>query len=454
MKKIIKVVLSFGLTLAVANCIAEPLSPSSSVLPETLSFSASSPSYDANYGIAFIVSDNGNCVNLRSRPSVESHSMGLYYPGVEVICHSPLSSEWVFVTIGGRTGYIKHEYLQSNPDSSISFPLRTIKNTFNSNWLNLRTHPWLDNESKVIGQYSPGDIVTLMGIIDPDWVYVKTSDGKTGFMMSQYLQEPSNGLTPETPPDHQIYRTCLHTNQHTNEGYTIDADLIRDTNGNLSINISLMLDADYTTNDDLIGFNLYVNHEKILTASPYWPAESKILAATNFCGASHYFRNIDSAYLKPVYEEGGEYSHIIIPFNENTFPEMTQNPIYTPEPSYPTSSETTHFYANQHLKEGYTLSADLAKTTNHNTITLIVSLTLDPDYTTNDDLVGFNLYINGTNVLTAHPYWTADNKILTATNFCGAAQFSGNIQSLYLVPVYEEGGEYAHIIIPFNEEAL
>lgn len=88
----------------------------------------------------------------------------------------------------------------------------------------------------------------------------------------------------------------------------------------------------------------------------------------------------------------------------------------------------------------YTLNATLTQTT-AKLIDVDLVMQFCEGYTTNDDITSFNIYINNQYIANIPPYWAVDNVIQAPTTFGNVIQYIGSLDSIYLVPVFEESGE-------------
>ena len=152
-----------------------------------LSVSKSSANTPENYGTAVIDGRNSDRVHLRVSASSGSSSLGLYFTGTKVLCKSDPNKDWVKVTVGSQTGYMKSEYLYrgSNPSSvRPKQPTAVVKNIKAGSWVNLRGEPTL--RGAVAGKIYKGDVVTVLGETVSNWYYVKVDD-QYGYIMSDYL---------------------------------------------------------------------------------------------------------------------------------------------------------------------------------------------------------------------------------------------------------------------------
>ncbi len=163
-----------------------------------------SPALGANYGTAIIDGRDADRVHLRERSSAVSNSLGLYFTGTQVLCESDPNKEWVMVTIGSQSGYMKSEYLYrgSNPGSvKPKQPAAVVKNQTAGSWVNLREEPSL--RGAVAGRCYGGDVVTVLGETASHWYYAKAGD-LYGYIMSDYLV-----MGASVPPDDSSYGTAI-----------------------------------------------------------------------------------------------------------------------------------------------------------------------------------------------------------------------------------------------------
>lgn len=197
---------------------------------------------------------------------------------------------------------MKSNFLMRENDGVSSMPVRQVHNQRDADWLNLRSAP--SKDSAVINKYFNGKQVTVLGIVNDEWLHVQLDDGNTGFMMSSYLQTGGIGNI-ETVFQNPSFgsSTYLRTTQHTDSGYSVDASVTETRDGILDINIFVTFDSDYTTNDDIASFNLYLNGEQTACVYPYWDKDNRILAPTTFYASIGYRESIYEAYLVPVHEE-------------------------------------------------------------------------------------------------------------------------------------------------------
>ncbi|MCH5287578.1 MAG: SH3 domain-containing protein [Christensenellaceae bacterium] len=120
-------------------------------------------------------------VHLRSAPSTDAPSLGLYFTGTEVECLTDPSMPWVQVNIGAESGYIKSDYLTAGQVTPRT-PFGTVTS---SGRVNLRQSPSL--QAALIGSFDPGTVVTILGETVTNWYYV-SSGSQTGYVMARYVE--------------------------------------------------------------------------------------------------------------------------------------------------------------------------------------------------------------------------------------------------------------------------
>ncbi|MBQ2833008.1 MAG: SH3 domain-containing protein [Clostridia bacterium] len=132
------------------------------------------------------VKTNTRGLNLRAEPN--GMILGSYPRGTKV---SVLSSEhgWSKVEVEGKTGYMSSQWLSSgkpssSESSSAAIGSAVVSNPRDTQVLFLRSEPSTASES--LGYYRNGKTVKLLAKLD-GWYKVEV-DGKTGYMMSQYLK--------------------------------------------------------------------------------------------------------------------------------------------------------------------------------------------------------------------------------------------------------------------------
>ncbi len=134
-------------------------------------------------------------LHLRQSPTSEGKSLGRYYNGTEVAVLSYPSQDWAQVRIGQKQGYLEGymmvkfiSFEQNAVDSAKPLVTTTVKN------LNLRSNP--SKGASSIALYDQGIQVEVMGFTSA-WYHVKTPDGKTGFMMAEFLTPKLEDVLPE-----------------------------------------------------------------------------------------------------------------------------------------------------------------------------------------------------------------------------------------------------------------
>ncbi len=118
-------------------------------------------------------------------------SIAKYFNGVDVEIQSYVANmpDWVFVRIGTAYGYMQVRYLAVGvPANSVrsAIPVLTVNNPNPQDRLNLRAAA--SNTAPSLGKYYNGTRVEVLGIMmDNRWYHVRV-DGRTGYMMANYLR--------------------------------------------------------------------------------------------------------------------------------------------------------------------------------------------------------------------------------------------------------------------------
>ena len=273
-----------------------PQTPNQTTAPS----SPQSPASPA-YGTAIVNNQNGQLLNLRASSSTASESLGLYYTGVEVMCHSDPTLEWVKVTIGNRTGYMKSEFLYHGNDSSSvvpHMPSAAVTNNSANGWLNLRSGPSLDAE--VYGRFYNGDTVTILGVLD-GWCHVKAGD-LYGFMAAGYLN-----VIHTTPSNMPVGSRNYATVQYIMRGYTINAAVTETANNVFAVSVETVIDPNVKLNSYPSSYNLYINRALVASLSTIDDV-SQSPFPLNFVGEVSFSHGISVIQIVPVDSQGMEWT--------------------------------------------------------------------------------------------------------------------------------------------------
>lgn len=142
--------------------------------------------------VATIVSPNSGGVNLRVGPSMDYEILGQYKGGQYVLVLQQ-GNGWWKVSIDGKVGYIKTDFLKEGirkpyekESSTVVKGVGTaiVSNPKNTQVLNLRLQA--DATSRVLGQYRNGVRLTLLAY-GTEWCKVQDQSGTVGYMMTKYL---------------------------------------------------------------------------------------------------------------------------------------------------------------------------------------------------------------------------------------------------------------------------
>lgn len=265
--------------------------PEGKLIPEPTSLSV--------YGTAVVNNVNGKFIHLRETDSEDSNSLGLYYNGVKVLCNTDPYSEWVSVTIGNRTGYMKSEFLyKGNDPGSVAprTPLAAVTNNSFNGWLNLRSEPSIDGQ--VLGRLYNGDVVTILGVLD-EWYHVKTSYAY-GFVLSDYLD-----IIDTEPKGMPVGSRKYSTIQYMIRGYTISASMVETSANNFDVAIQIIINPAIKLNSYPNSYHLYINGvmtETIHTAQNI----NDVIIPTQFADSITFAHEISLIQLVPVDDQGAE----------------------------------------------------------------------------------------------------------------------------------------------------
>lgn len=256
-----------------------------------------------DHGTAILTSPGDNMVVWRSAPEDDAPGHMLYFQGLQVRCLSDPLQDWVEVDFGIQTGFVSKDNLlvgQSAEEGAPFLPVMVMANKSHGAWLNLRAQRSLD--SSVLGKYVDGDLVTVYGVSkDGEWAHVGTEDGKQGFMVPFYLWNHSP-LTQHFVSE-RVYERSLHMERGLEARGFVGENFANDT---FIAEVYLTFDSGYTTNDDIVGFNLYINDTMVVRLNPVLNPENPETAPIIFAAAFPFHDAIDKVHLVAVLEEAGE----------------------------------------------------------------------------------------------------------------------------------------------------
>lgn len=129
-------------------------------------------------------------LNLRQSPSLDAPVLGIYYNGAACTVLATIDG-WYFVSIDGKQGFFRSEFIQINGGKSGVAVVRTG----NSGKLNLRSAPRSD--ASVLAQYANGTSVTVL--LKGNTYWKVQVEGRTGYMESRFLTENGGNNTVVNP---------------------------------------------------------------------------------------------------------------------------------------------------------------------------------------------------------------------------------------------------------------
>lgn len=205
----------------------------------------------------------------------DSKIIGRYYNGVVVTLLSDPAFQLAKVIIGNMEGYMQTAYLTYDLDKiealpEQELPIKRISLKDSKSKLNLREHPSQDSRSA--GQYANGQEVMLLGI-SGEWSHVMIGD-KTGFMKTSFLQDTgrSAAVSPlmhnnsTSKPLQGASRKYSVEKRNDYRGYSVLASLVETAENTFAVDIHVQYPDQWTMNDDIISFGIYVNGEKLANA--------------------------------------------------------------------------------------------------------------------------------------------------------------------------------------------
>jgi len=134
--------------------------------------------------IAVIDAGNSTKLHLRSVPSTEGASKGLYFSGTQVLCLSDPQAEWVTVAIGADTGFMHSAYLRTGKEAEHVESEQPVGIVRAAGTVNLRSGPSTGYE--VIGRMRPDDSMMILGETQERWYYVDAG-GPKGYVSGKLV---------------------------------------------------------------------------------------------------------------------------------------------------------------------------------------------------------------------------------------------------------------------------
>ncbi len=155
-------------------------------------------------------------LNLRESAKAGAPILRKYFNGVEAEILSDVSADWAKVRIGGAEGFMQRKFLATGAAADAvarAIPVGIVDVTPPETKLALRERE--TDDSAAVGSYDQGTAVLVLGISD-GWLYVRVeSDGRTGFMRSQWVTQAEN-LRTAVVSDANKAKTTLRETPKTN----------------------------------------------------------------------------------------------------------------------------------------------------------------------------------------------------------------------------------------------
>ena len=140
---------------------------------------------------------NADKVNMRKEPNKNAKLVKEKIPKNTAVTLYVEQEGWWFLKCGDKYGYIKKDYISkgSAPTAAASSSNATGKVVASK----IALRKSADESSECIKEYSNGEQLTIYwsekGKDGKKWYYVKTSDGKKGYMFAEYVKVTNGKVT-------------------------------------------------------------------------------------------------------------------------------------------------------------------------------------------------------------------------------------------------------------------
>ncbi len=144
----------------------------------------------ASYATATV---KGGWLRLRAEPSYWAETISAYYTGTNVTILGGSGSWYRVSTPDGKTGYMHSDYLTitgSITGGQLNENTQAYVTSENGKSVRMRTGP--SQAYSIVASYAVGTPVTIL-ISGDDWCKVRI-DGRTGYMMSEFITTSNAGL--------------------------------------------------------------------------------------------------------------------------------------------------------------------------------------------------------------------------------------------------------------------
>lgn len=146
----------------------------------------------ADTDVAYIDGLTADRVHLRSAPSVDADSLGLYFTGTDVIIIEQMA-DWTRVMVGDETGCIMTKYLTEEQPARLGS--WAVVDNPHSTWVNLRMSPSM--EGLIAVRPDNGTLVQVLGETADGWSYVDCG-GVKGYIVTSMLGEAAENRPANT----------------------------------------------------------------------------------------------------------------------------------------------------------------------------------------------------------------------------------------------------------------
>ena len=198
----------------------EDIADETAEMTETETLEAETEETEENEYADLAIAQVSDYVNVRSLPNTDSDIVGKIYNGAvaQVLSVTGEDHDWFQIVSGNVEGYIKAEFfLYGDAAAEVIDQYVTRYANVIADRLNVREQP--STESKRIGYIDNGERVQLLEN-QGEWLRVRYTDGKEGYVSSQYVtisEEFVYGKTLEEEAKEQEERKILEERENVTE---------------------------------------------------------------------------------------------------------------------------------------------------------------------------------------------------------------------------------------------
>lgn len=249
-------------------------------------------------GYAVVISPNGDRLNIRDGEGVDCGSMMQVVAGTVLPYYSNPRAEWVKVKAGNQMGYVMSEYLYLGEDMARVRPdtqVLSVQPDRGETQLKLLELP--ARSAMVLTLLDAGQPVVMLGAIN-EWTIVRAGLF-TGYVLTQNLK-------PEIP----VIRFSQDEEKDFNFssllpiGVQVSGVFKDEGAGAFTVFINMEF-LENTYNDEVVGFDLYINHV-YHSRVPFLKQDENNARAQIFSSEISFAHDIGAVTLVPVMHKGGQ----------------------------------------------------------------------------------------------------------------------------------------------------